>query len=42
MVTALPLGSGSTRPFVAGSCLDSRNPVELVGHMLPGMRREVD
>jgi hypothetical protein len=39
---ALPLGSRSNRPFVAGSCLDTRNPLELVGHMLPGMRGELD
>jgi hypothetical protein len=42
MMTALPLGSRSIRPFVAGSCLDTRNPVELVGHILPGMRGEVE
>jgi hypothetical protein len=42
MMTALPLGSRSNRPFVAGSCLDTRNPLELVGHMLPGMRGELD
>jgi hypothetical protein len=41
-VMTLPPGSRSTRPFVAGSCPDPRNPVELVGHMLPGMRGEVE
>ena len=38
MMTAPLLGSRSNRPLVAGSCLEARDPLELVGHMLPDMR----
>jgi hypothetical protein len=41
MMTALPPGSRSNRTFVAGSW-QAPNPLKPVGHMLPGMRGEVD
>jgi len=42
LMTALLHGSRSNRPSEAGSRLDTRNPLEPVGHMLPGMRGQDD